>query len=139
MANIPTCKGLFGAMEILGAVMGESSNGGANDVASTAKEVLVVLRHSPLRLLERVPYITASGRKVSTVVTTKGVFEKMGGELVLTGYIPQKGKSAEQIDEEIKSTIGWELKIAKDLRREEIPLEKLMMLRYFDPDRCFLN
>lgn len=90
-------------------------------------------------MLEKVPYITANAKKVTTVVTAKGVFEKINNELVLTGYIPQKGKSREQIIDEIKSTTGREIKVADEVREEEIPLDKLMILRSFDPDRCFLD
>ncbi|MEM4616671.1 MAG: hypothetical protein QXY19_06680 [Archaeoglobaceae archaeon] len=73
------------------------------------------------------------------MVTAKGVFEKINNELVLTGYIPQKGKSREQIIDEIKSTTGREIKVADEVREEEIPPDRLMMLRSFDPDRCFLD
>lgn len=171
MANIPTCSGLFGAVEVLGAIVGRENNrslgvlgagqidkygninstmipgtmylfgsGGANDVASTAEEIVVIVRHSPLRLVERVPYVTAPGKNVTTVVTTMGVFEKIDGELVLTGYFPRNGMNKEDIINNIKSKTGWDVRIHQDVNVEKLPtLEELMMLRYFDPDHNFLK
>ncbi|MHA1606423.1 MAG: CoA-transferase [Candidatus Freyarchaeota archaeon] len=171
MANIPTCKGILGSMQILGAVMGREDgrsigvlgagqvdkhgninstvipgsmyllgSGGANDVASTAEEVVVIMRHSPLRLVERVPYVTAPGEKVTMLVTTEGVFEKVDGELTLTGYFPKQGQSKEQIIERIKSETGWRLRVSEEVREEKPPtLRELMILRYFDPDHNFLR
>lgn len=171
MANIPTCKGLFGSPEILGAVMGRKENkglavlgagqidkhgninstlisgiayllgsGGANDVASTAEELVVLVKHSPVRLVERVPYITAPGKRVSTLVTTMGIFEKMDGEFVLTEYFPIKGLGKEEIVEKIKNRTGWKLKVSEDLKEAEEPkAEEVLTLRYFDPDGNFLT
>lgn len=171
MANIPTCRGLFGAVEVLGSIMGREGNrgiavlgaaqvdkhgnvnstlipntmflfgsGGANDVASTAEEIVVLVRHSPLRLVEKVPYTTANGKKVTMVVTTKGVFEKFDEELVLTSCITTEGKKKEEMIEEIVSETGWKVKLADKVTEEELPpLEKLMLLRYFDPEHSFLK
>ncbi|MEM3467034.1 MAG: CoA-transferase, partial [Candidatus Jordarchaeales archaeon] len=171
MANIPTCKGLLGSMQVLGAIMGRENNksmgvlgagqvdkygninstlipgvtylvgsGGANDVASTAEEVIVLVKHSPLRLVERVPYVTAPGRNVTTLVTTRGVFEKVDEEFVLTEYFPQKGLGRKEIIEKIRAETGWSLKTSEDLKETESPtIKELMMLRYFDPDRNFLQ
>jgi len=44
-------------------------SGGANDVASTATEVIVVARQSRSRFVEHVNYITSPGARVSTVIT----------------------------------------------------------------------
>lgn len=170
MANIPTCKGLLGSVEVLGAIMGRENNksmgvlgagqvdkygninstlipgvtylvgsGGANDVASTAEEVIVLVKHSPLRLVERVPYVTAPGTNVTTLVTTKGVFEKVDEEFVLTEYFPQKGLGKKEIIENIRAETGWSLKTSEDVKEAESPtVKELMMLRYFDPDKNFL-
>ena len=60
--------------------------GGSNDAAN-AREVVVVMNQSSSRLVEKVPYITCPGEKVATLITDRGVFEKLGeGELILTGY-----------------------------------------------------
>ncbi len=171
MANVPTCKGLLGSIQVLGAIMGRENNrsmgvlgagqvdkygninstlipgvtylvgsGGANDVASTAEEVIVLVKHSPLRLVERVPYVTAPGEKVTMLVTTMGVFEKVDKELVLTEYFPQKGLGREETIKRIKAETGWNLKVSRDLMEAEKPtLKELMMLRYFDPDKNFLQ
>ncbi|MEM1658821.1 MAG: CoA-transferase [Candidatus Jordarchaeales archaeon] len=171
MTNIHTCKGLFGSMQVLGAIMGRENNkgmgvlgagqvdkygninstlipgvmylvgsGGANDVASTAEEIVVLVKHSPLRLVEKVPYITAPGRRVTMVVTTMGVLEKVGGELVLTEYFPQKGLGREEVIERIKSETGWNLRISDRVKEAGLlSVKELYMLRCFDPDKNFLQ
>ena len=64
-----------------------TGSGGANDITSSAREVVVCLEQSPRRFVDKVPYITAPGRTVRTVVSDRGVYEKAGehGELRLTG------------------------------------------------------
>ncbi len=122
-----------GAMYLLG-------SGGANDVASTAEEVVVLVKHSPLRLVEKVPYVTAPGRNVTMLITTMGVFEKINGELVLVEYFLQPEIGEERIIERIKAETGWELKVSENIKRAEEPtLRELMILRYFDPDHNFLR
>jgi acyl CoA:acetate/3-ketoacid CoA transferase alpha subunit/acyl CoA:acetate/3-ketoacid CoA transferase beta subunit len=116
-------------------------SGGACDVALGAKEVLVTVVQDKLRTPERVSYITAPGKRVRTVVTTMGVFEKPPGEdeLVLAAYFPQAGRDADDVVEKIRSQCGWELRVADNLRRVEEPsLEDLYDIRIFDPHRYFL-
>src|SRR5262249_712696 len=64
-----------------------AGSGGANDICSSAREVVVTLAQSRQRFVDKVPYVTAPGRRVTTVVSDVGVYEKMDehGELVLTG------------------------------------------------------
>ena len=66
-----------------------TGSGGANDVASGAKEVVVVMQQSARRFLEKVPYITAPGHAVRTLVSTMGVFQKLQGEEA-PGYPPSR-------------------------------------------------
>ena len=117
-------------------------SGGACDVALGAKEVLVTVVQDKLRTPERVSYITAPGKRVRTVVTTMGVFEKPPGEdeLVLAAYFPQVGRDAGDAVERIRSRCGWELRVADNLRRVEEPSrEDLYDVRIFDPRRYFLT
>src|SRR5207302_11251418 len=60
-------------------------SGGANDVATCAGETVIVAAQSAERFLDAVPYVTAPGDRVSTLVSQLGVFDKVDGELVLTG------------------------------------------------------
>ncbi|MFQ5830687.1 MAG: CoA-transferase, partial [Candidatus Methylomirabilia bacterium] len=117
-----------------------TGSGGANDIASSAREVLVTLAQSRQRFVEKVPYITAPGRRVSTVVSDRGVFEKAGehGELVLTGIFGD-GSEAEMV-EAAREACGWDLKVAPALRRFDPPgSDELRLIRLFDPRRYFLG
>ncbi|MBW1888546.1 MAG: hypothetical protein JRI52_09395 [Deltaproteobacteria bacterium] len=48
-------------------------SGGANDVASGARELLLCVNQDKGRYLEQVPYITSPGKNVRTVVSNMGV------------------------------------------------------------------
>lgn len=118
-------------------------SGGANDVASGAKEVVVTLEQSRNRFVEKVPYITSPGTKVSTVVSHLGVFEKGMGEeeLVLTGYFSAGPSSSEEkYVREIKEQCGWDVKVRPQIQALPLPSsEELRFLRCFDPRRLFLG
>ncbi|MCI0346933.1 MAG: glutaconate CoA-transferase, partial [Chloroflexi bacterium] len=60
-------------------------SGGANDVATCATETVVTVAQDKERMLERVPYVTGPGERVTTLVSTLGVYEKDQGEFVLAG------------------------------------------------------
>jgi len=117
-------------------------SGGACDVALGAGEVLVTVVQDKLRTPEQVSYITAPGKRVRTVVTTMGVFEKPPGEdeLVLAAYFPLAGEEPREAVEKIRSRCGWELRLADKMRRVEEPSrEDLYDVRIFDPRRYFLT
>jgi len=120
-----------------------TGSGGANDVASTNRETVVVANSGKRRLVERVPYITYPGRNVRTLVTDVGIFEKVGGRetFVLTAYIPAEAtQKEEEAVAEIKEKVGWELDVASDLKRVEPPTkEEITMLRLFDPRGYFIG
>ncbi len=116
-------------------------SGGACDVALGAREVLVTVSQDKLRTPERVSYITAPGERVRTLVTTMGVFEKPpGGEdFLLTAYFPGVASSEREAVEAIRAACGWELSVARELRRVDEPtLDELYDVRIFDPRRFFL-
>jgi acyl CoA:acetate/3-ketoacid CoA transferase alpha subunit/acyl CoA:acetate/3-ketoacid CoA transferase beta subunit len=119
-----------------------TGSGGANDVASGASEVLVVVPHSSLRFVAQVPYITAPGHRVKTLVSTLGLFEKIYDqrEFSLTGVI-QDGKSTpDETIRSIKAQCGWDLKVAPSLRTIGLPTaEEMALLRLFDPQKFFLS
>jgi acyl CoA:acetate/3-ketoacid CoA transferase alpha subunit/acyl CoA:acetate/3-ketoacid CoA transferase beta subunit len=114
-------------------------SGGAADVAAGAQDVVILIDHLPFRLVEEVPYVTCPGSRITAVVTTRGVLEKRGGDLVLTGYYPvEEGREAALAG--IRENCGWELKAADDLVELERPsLEELRTLRIFDPHSYFLG
>lgn len=116
-------------------------SGGANDIATNNRETVVVINSGKLRLVEKVPYITCPGKNVKTLVTDVGVFEKIGDKetFTLTAYIPSKAnQKAEEAVAEIKEKVGWELDVAPNLKKTELPTkEELTLLRLFDPKRFF--
>ena len=122
-------------------------SGGANDVASGASECLVTLEQNKDRFVEKVPYITSPGLKVTTVVSQLGVFEKEFGaqELELTGYFPSPSAASPAASEEecvraIREQCGWKLKVRDHLLVVPCPTaEELKFLRCFDPQRLFLG
>jgi len=118
-------------------------SGGANDVASAAREVVVVLNQSRGRYLEQVPYITYPGDRVSTLVSTMGVFEKLGDdkEFTLTECFPDpKLSTLEQRIKQVKEHCGWELKVAPKVKDVHSPtLDELNLLRLFDPKGYYLT
>ena len=117
-----------------------TGSGGANDIASSAREVVVTLAQRRNRFVDKVPYVTAPGRRVTTVVSDLGVYEKADehAELVLSGVFA--GRPEADAVRRAREACGWELKVAPALRRFEPPtLEELRLVRLFDPRRYFLG
>ncbi|MFQ5895037.1 MAG: CoA-transferase [Nitrospinota bacterium] len=115
-------------------------SGGGNDLASGAQELLLVGQQSARRFLEEVPYITSPGGRVSTLVSDLGVFEKRGGELVLTEYFPLPGEEREVSVRRIREKCGWDLEITPDLRPAPEPSRReVEILRLYDPEGFFLG
>ncbi len=117
-----------------------TGSGGANDITSSAREVVVSLLQSPSRFVDKVPYITAPGRTVRTVVSDLGVYEKEheDGALRLTGVFGNRPE-AETV-EAARAACGWDLAVAPQLKRFETPTaDELALIRLFDPRRYFLG
>lgn len=89
--------------------------GGAPEIATSVRDVFVMLRHSPRAFVERLDFKTSVGDRVSVVVTDLGILEPHDGELTLTAVHP--GASA---DEARKAT-GWELRFADELGETNAP------------------
>lgn len=120
-----------------------TGSGGSNDVSSTASEIVVSVEQSPNRFVESIPYITCLGHKVRTLISTMGIFEKLGDdhEFTLTQYFPDPLLSDPQkILEKIRQNCGWDLKVSKDLNEVTPPSKKeLEILRLFDPRGYFIG
>ncbi len=118
-------------------------SGGACDVATGAREMVVVLPLSKLRCVEKVSYVTAPGERVTAVVTDLGIFEKLPGEgtLTLTAYFATSGfADPDEAVAAIAEKCGWELKAADSLEVLEPPTpDELKDIRIFDPRRYFLE
>ncbi|TWF95752.1 CoA-transferase subunit beta [Saccharopolyspora dendranthemae] len=109
--------------------------GGAPEIAASCREVLIVMRMSPRSFVDRVDFVTSlgygtgkgdrdelglRGRGPVKVITDLGVLrpDPETCELTLTELSP--GSTVEQARE----AVGWELKIADDLGRQDPPSEK---------------
>lgn len=114
-------------------------SGGACDVALGAQEVMVLTLMNSFRCVDRVGYVTAPGQRVTAAVTDRGIWEKEGETLTLTGYFGEK-KDEPQVLDQIRSRCGWELKISDRVKPLDPPTwEELKDIRLFDPKGFFLE
>lgn len=125
--------------------------GGANDIISACREVLVVTTHEPRRFVERVDFVTSPGyldggnsRRDSGLIF--GRVSKVVTDLALMGFDPksrrmrvealQPGVSVDQVQD----ATGFELLVTDDLEDVKRPTdEELEVLRTLDPDRLILG
>jgi acyl CoA:acetate/3-ketoacid CoA transferase alpha subunit len=116
-------------------------SGGANDIASAAREIVVLAAQRRQTFVERVDYVTSPGRRIDCVLSTMGRFEKRGGDtLILTGWFRSAGADRDEILKKIRERCGWDLQVADDLEAlAPATPEELAMLRVFDPERNFLG
>lgn len=123
-----------------------TGSGGANDIASAADEVLVVIKASVDRTPATVPFVTAPGSSVRRVVTSRGIFGRgeRNGRFVLERVLVPWGEQAEADDVLVARAldeVGWgETAAAVPVLREAPPsAEELAALRAFDPERLFIR
>jgi glutaconate CoA-transferase subunit B len=91
--------------------------GGAPEIATSVREVFVLLHHSPRTFVEELDFKTSSGERVSVVVTDQGILEPdpESGELILTRIHPG-------VDvRDVREATGWELRVADPLEPTEPP------------------
>jgi acyl CoA:acetate/3-ketoacid CoA transferase beta subunit len=120
-------------------------SGGANDVLSGAAEVIICCLQDIRRLWRQVPYVTGPGDRVTTLVTTKGVFRRAGPSepFRLEAVLPPIDAPSQPLDvivQEIRQRTGWDVHTAPTITRLAPPdRETLQLLRLFDPDRHYLS
>jgi acyl CoA:acetate/3-ketoacid CoA transferase alpha subunit/acyl CoA:acetate/3-ketoacid CoA transferase beta subunit len=136
------CMSILGAGEIdkygntnstrSGAGVYLTGSGGAND-AMNAQEVLLISAQAKERFLEKLPYLTCPGRKVRTLVSNLGIFERAeGGEFVLKECFPGESSLDDRV-KSIKENCGWDLKVARHVAEVAPPTaEELTLLRVLD-------
>ena len=111
-------------------------SGGANDSANS-QEVIVIVNQAKDRFAETLSYVTCPGDRVTTVVSTMGIFTKPTGkgELRLAACFPDPELSSlEDMIKQVHDNCGWQLKLAD--RVEEVPRptpDELKMLRWLVP------
>jgi glutaconate CoA-transferase, subunit B len=89
--------------------------GGAPEIATSVRDVFVMLRQSPRAFVDRLDFVTSRGDRVRVVVTDLGILEPRDGELTLVRVHP--GVTVEQVRE----ATGWELRVAADVETTEPP------------------
>ena len=126
-------------------------SGGANDIISLCREVMILTVHEKRRFTEKVDFVTSPGylaggdaRKksgllfggVSRMVTTLGVFdfEPQSRRMRLIALHP--GCTVDQV----QANTGFEVLVSPALTTTESPSEKeLDILRMLDPKRQFIG
>jgi glutaconate CoA-transferase subunit B len=100
--------------------------GGAPEIATSVREVFVMLRQTRRAFVERLDFRTTAGDRVTLVVTDLGILEPDPATRELTLVQTHPGVEIGQVRE----ATGWELRIADRLRRTEPPsADELTMLR----------
>jgi len=126
-------------------------SGGACDIASNVKKIIVITPHEKRRFVEKVDFRTSPGfvdgkeqwRKLKlqgggpyAVITDLGTmkFDEKTGEMTLVSLHP--GSTVEKVQE----NTPWKLKIAEKLEATPAPTEKeLAVVRALDPERTYLG
>lgn len=120
-----------------------TGSGGANDVLSAAGEVIIIMPQSRDRFVEKLPFITSPGKAAKTLVSTFGVFEKLGADrdFTLTAYFENPlSQDQNSAIREIRAHCGWALRVIDNPIKLPNPSSRdLATLRMFDPDRFFLR
>jgi glutaconate CoA-transferase subunit B len=92
--------------------------GGAPEIATGCKEVVVIAPHTPRTFVERLDFKTTTGARTTHVITDLGVLEPRDGELALTHV--HAGVTIEQVRE----ATGWDLRIADRVATTEPPTDE---------------
>jgi glutaconate CoA-transferase subunit B len=120
-------------------------SGGAADIASLSKRLVVIMAHEKRRLVERVDFMTSPGfgdgqewrTRVglrrggpSAIITTLCVlgFDAATGEAVLQSCHPGQSVAT------VRMETGWDLRVAVDVHETAPPTaEELTIIRRYDP------
>jgi glutaconate CoA-transferase, subunit B len=103
--------------------------GGAPEIATSCKQVFVMLKQSPRTFVERLDFCTSVGDNVRVVVTDIGILEpreSVAGDRELTLTHVHPGVTVD----EARAATGWELRVADDVVETAPPSdEELHALR----------
>jgi glutaconate CoA-transferase subunit B len=92
--------------------------GGAPEIATSVRDVFVMLRQSPRTFVEQLDFVSSVGARVRVVVTDLGILEPRGGELTLTQV--HRGVAVD----DARAATGWELRVADDVGETQPPSER---------------
>lgn len=126
-------------------------SGGACDIASNVKKIIVITPHEKRRFVEKVDFRTSPGfadgkaswealklqgggpyAVITNLCTMK--FDKVSGEMMLTSLHP--GVTVEKVQE----NTPWKLKVAEKVEQTPAPTEhEIATLRALDPTRIYLG
>ena len=125
--------------------------GGANDIISLCREVMILTVHEKRRFSERVDFITSPGYLtggesraksgllfggVSRMVTTLGVFDFEPESRRMRLIALHRGVS----EADVQANTGFEVLVSPTLTTTEPPTDKeLSLLRMLDPKRQFIG
>jgi acyl CoA:acetate/3-ketoacid CoA transferase alpha subunit/acyl CoA:acetate/3-ketoacid CoA transferase beta subunit len=113
-------------------------SGGANDVASRAAACVVVSLARPERLVERVGYVTSPGRRVTRVVTDRGVLRRHDGVLRIAAVPSGDGSLSTRV-QALADVCGWDVEAVRQVEElDAVTHDEVMALRRYDPERLFL-
>src|SRR5215510_3116422 len=126
-------------------------SGGANDIISLCRSVIILTVHEPRRFVEKVDFVTSPGYLeggdarprsgllfggVSRVVTTLGLFGFEPGSRRMRLEAVHAGVTVD----EVRKQTPFELAMADEVATTVPPSEReLTILRSLDPDRQFLG
>ena len=92
--------------------------GGAPEIATSVRDVFVMLRQSPRTFVERLDFVSSVGSRVRVVVTDLGILAPRDGELTLTHV--HRGVSVD----DARTATGWELRVADGVEETDPPDER---------------
>lgn len=126
-------------------------SGGANDIASSCGETVIVMQLEAGKFLEKIDFITSPGhltgagsreaaglcgRGPSVVITQKCIFrfDEHSKEMYLDALFPNV-----TVDE-VKELVQWDLKIAPNIKSVELPLQtEVDIIKRLDPKGIMLG
>ncbi len=110
-------------------------SGGANDIASLCREVIVLAAHEKRRLVEAVDFVTSPGSRVSAVITNLAVLGFDGPDRRACVRLLQPGATLDQVRQET----GFDVLTEGEPAVADAPTEEeLAALRALDPERVWL-
>lgn len=127
-------------------------SGGANDLASLAKGIIIMMRHEKRRFLPRVQYVTSPGYITGSHERRRLGLPGGGPKMVITDLcifgFDAKNERMKLVSlhpgvkaEEVRANTGFEIDIPKDLETTSIPSsEELRLLReVIDPKHIYIG